>query len=303
MSKRINGTIVLAIIACLLWSSAFAVVKIGLRYSTPLQFAGIRFFLSGLIIIPFTRVGFSGYFESIKKSLKLVLLVSLLQTFVQYALFYKGIEYVPGAIGAIVIGSAPVFIAIVAHFTMSDDKMSLKKTLIILLGLSGVVLVSLSRGNVIFSGNLEIIGILLLIACNINSGFVNVVIAKDKSQISPLVLSSSTMIIGGAMLFLVSVPIEGFTFKTYPLEYYGTLAWLSLLSAIAISIWMVLLKRKNVKVSDLNLWKFIIPIFGAMLSWIILSDESPEIMSVSGMVITGVSLILLSLMNRRKEND
>lgn len=300
MPKILNSTIVLAIIACLLWASAFTGVKIGLRYSTPLQFAGIRFFLSGLIILPFTKTVFKDYIKSIKESWKLVALVSLFQTFVQYALFYKGIELVPGALAAIVIGSTPVFIAIIAHYTMPNDKMSLKKASVILVGLSGVVLVSLSKGNIVYDKSFILVGILLLVLCNINSGFVNVLIAKDKSKISPLVLSSSSMIIGGLMLFCLSVPVEGFSFKSYPLEYYGALAWLSLLSAIAISIWMVLLKRDNIKVSDLNLWKFIIPVFGAILSWVVLPNESPDFLSISGMIITACSLIILNLFNRKK---
>jgi drug/metabolite transporter (DMT)-like permease len=300
MSKTLNSTVVLAIIACLLWASAFTGVKIGLQYSSPLQFAGIRFFLSGLIILPFAKINFLGFLRSVKESLKLVVVVSLLQTFLQYALFYKGIELVPGALAAIIIGATPVFTAIIAHFTMPDDKMSIKKTSIILLGLSGVVLVSLSRGNIVYGKGLELIGILLLILCNINSGFINVFIARDKSKISPLVLSSSSMIVGGIMLFALSVPMEGFRFQIFPAEYYWALAWLSLLSAIAISIWMVLLKRDNIKVSDLNLWKFIIPVFGAMLSWRVLPNESPDVLSVSGMIITGASLILLNLLNRKK---
>jgi len=300
MSKKLNSTTVLAIIACLLWASAFTGVKIGLRYTSPLQFAGIRFFLSGLIILPFIKTGLSGYLKSVIENIKLVILVSLLQTFVQYALFYKGMEYVPGALGAIIIGSGPVFVSITAHFAMPGDRMSLKKTGIILFGLSGVVLVSLSRGDIVLNRSMELLGILLLVACNINSGITNVVIARDKSKISPLVLSSSSMIAGGIMLILVSIPIEGISFRTYPLEYYMALAWLSFLSAVAISIWMILLKRDNVQVSDLNLWKFIIPVFGAVLSWILLPGEDPDLLSVSGMIITGGSLILLNFLNRKK---
>ncbi|RLD64942.1 MAG: EamA/RhaT family transporter, partial [Bacteroidetes bacterium] len=48
---RLN-TAVLAIISCLLWSTAFAGVKIGLEYATPLQFAGTRFFIAGLLVFP-----------------------------------------------------------------------------------------------------------------------------------------------------------------------------------------------------------------------------------------------------------
>ncbi|MFW5877888.1 MAG: EamA family transporter, partial [bacterium] len=54
MNKKVISTNFLAIIACLLWSTAFVGVKIGLEYETPLQFAGERFFISGLLILPFS---------------------------------------------------------------------------------------------------------------------------------------------------------------------------------------------------------------------------------------------------------
>lgn len=298
MDKFTKSSTILAIVACFLWSTAFVGIKIGLQYSAPFQFAGIRFFFAGLMILPFVRQSGS-YVKHIRENWPKVLLLSLLQTFVQYSLFYKGLEHVPGAVGAIVIGSGPMFVALIAHFLMANDKMSWRKTGAILLGLSGVVLVSLGRGSISGGSSMIWLGILLLVLTNINSGFTNVIVAKDGKKIPPLVLSSSTMIIGGMALFLLSTFIEEPMTRPKPATYYFALAWLSFLSAAAISIWTILLKRDGVKVSDLNMWKFIIPVLGAILSWLILPNESPELISVAGMVLTGSSLFLLNYINRK----
>jgi len=302
MRTKLSSTIFLAILACLLWASAFVGIKIGLPYTTPLQFAGIRFFISGLIILPFCSQR-RDYFRIILKNWKVVFVITLLQTFVHYSLFYTGISMVPGALGAIVVGSGPVFVAIVAHFSMPDDKMSLKKAGVILLGLTGVVLVSLERGSLSGEGKLILVGIALLILTNINSGFTNIIVAKDKDKVPPLVLSSASMIVGGVMLFLFSIPVEGLHFSAKPFEYYAALGWLSFLSAAAFSIWFTLLKRPGVKVSDLNMWKFIIPVFGAIFAWILLPDEHPDVLSITGMLITGSSLFLLNYLNRKKNSS
>jgi O-antigen/teichoic acid export membrane protein len=42
----------------------------------------------------------------------------------------------------------------------------------------------------------------------------------------------------------------------------------------------------------LNLWKFITPVAGAILSWLLIPDEHPEWLTISGMIIITVSLIL-----------
>ncbi len=284
--------------ACLLWSSAFVGIKIGLPYTSPLQFAGTRFFISGLIILPFAG-SFSRYWQTVTRNYLKVLVLAFLTMFVQYGLFYIGISLVPAALAAIIIGSGPLFVAMIAHFYMPGDRLTWARLAIFMLGLGGIVLVSLGRNHFSTVHSVSILGIILLILNNTVSGVGNIIVARDGRNIPPLVLSSSTMIIGGAALFLFSIPVEGFRPGPRPFEYYAALVWLSFLSAAAISIWYVLLKRPGVKVSDLNFWKFLIPVAGAALAWIILPDERPTQVAISGMVIIAASLISLNIYKRR----
>ena len=61
-------------------------------------------------------------------------------------------------------------------------------------------------------------------------------------------LSSTSLMIGGLMLSIVSVPFEGTHLGPFPQKYWIALAWLSFLSAAAITIWNLLLTRPGVKV-------------------------------------------------------
>jgi drug/metabolite transporter (DMT)-like permease len=56
--KSKGNTTFWAIIACLLWSTAYAGIKIGLQYDTPFHFAGVRFIISGMIIITASLIMF-----------------------------------------------------------------------------------------------------------------------------------------------------------------------------------------------------------------------------------------------------
>jgi drug/metabolite transporter (DMT)-like permease len=188
----------------------------------------------------------------------------------------------------------------VAHYLMPGDRMTRLKTMVILSGILGVFLVSMGKDPASLTGNIVIAGILLMVAINILSGFNNVLVATDRKMIPPLVISSASMIIGGTALFLFSIPFEGLNFEAKPTPYYISLAWLSLLSAIAISIWITLLKRPGVKVSDLNLWKFLIPLFGAVMSWLLVPGEDAQLLSIIGMIIIAISLLVLNLVNRKK---
>lgn len=292
----IKSTTFLAIIACTLWATAFVGVKIGLKYNSPLQFAGIRFFISGLMILPFIENLRSKTHTAWKNKGK-IMLVGLIQTTLQYALFYTGMNYVPGSLGAMIVGSGPLFVALVAHFLMPGDTLTRKKMFSILLGLSGIVVISLGRKGMGATGDLVVFGIIVLIANNVLTGFGNILVASDKRKIPPLVLSSFSMIFGGALLFTIGAVVEGVRFGPFPLEYYLSLGWLSFLSAAAISIWYTLLKRPGVLVSSLNMWKFIIPVLGAILSWAMLPGENPTILAFLGMLLVTLSLISISIQN------
>ncbi len=295
-----SNTTFLAIVACMLWSSAFVGIKLGIDYTTPLHFAGVRFFISGLMILPFTG-GLKKHWLVFRKNARFIVKIAFLNTFLQYTLFYTGLNMVPAALAAIVIGAGPLFIAMMAHFMMPGDRMTRTKSAIFLLGFLGIILVSFGRNKFSETAEVALLGIVILLGVNIASGLGNVFVARDAGDIPPFILSSSSMIIGGAALFLFSIPLEGYDPGGKPPVYYGALAWLSFLSAAAFSIWFTLLKRPGVRVSNLNFWKFLIPVSGAILAWIILPGEHPTWIAVMGMLIIAFSLIGLNIYKRRTE--
>lgn len=290
-------TNLLAILCCCLWATAFVGIKIGLKYSPPLQFAGLRFFLSGCILL-FLIPKKERKLLLIIKNLRIITIVGILQTTLLYAFFYTGLSLVPASLGAMLVGSGPLFAAILAHIFIKNDKLNLRKVAIISLGFSGIIIISLGKTQGTESNPFLWLGIILLLFNNIVSGLANIVVAKNKRNISAIFLSSTSLIFGGGLLMIISSFFEKWTFSIKPVAYYLSLGWLSFLSATAITLWFILLKRPGVKVSNLNVWKFIIPVLGAALGWLIMPDERPDAYSLAGMFTIALSLLLLNFYNR-----
>jgi drug/metabolite transporter (DMT)-like permease len=292
----------LAIIACMLWATAFVGIKVGLQYTAPLQFAGLRFFISGLMILPFIPA-LTVKIRQAKPHAPKIIFVGFIQTFLQYALFYTGLNYVPASLAALVIGSGPLFVLVVAHFFMPGDLINRRKVAGILPGLAGVAVITIGNKGTGAPGEFIALGVFILILNNTLAGFGNVLVAKTGKNIPPLVLSSFSMLVGGLGLFITGILIEGYVKGPFPLPYYLSLLWLSFLSAAAISIWYTLLKKPDVKVSELNMWKFIIPVFGAALSWLILPGESPDLRSLLGMALVAFALISININHNIKKKQ
>ena len=289
MKKRSN-TIFLAILTCLVWSTAYACIKIGLRYDTPLHFAGTRFFIAGLLIIPFTG-SIRKNIRMIRDNAKIVFYVTLLQIIINYILFYLGMNLVPGALGAVVVGSQPLVTAVMASIMTDNETFTRKKLLTIISGITGVILISAGRQALRLGEASELLGVILILCASTATATGNVLVSTRSKGINPVALNSFSLMVGGLFIYLVSLPLEKQSGITPPIDYLLVLMWLSLASAFAFSIWYRLLQRPEVKVSELNLWKFIIPVFGAIISWIVIPEESPDLLTIAGIIIISTSLI------------
>lgn len=293
--NRSLSTLLLAVTACLLWSTAFVGVKVGLRYTGPFAFAGQRFMLSGVLLLPFwwrRRPSCAAVLEHGG----LLLTVALFQTFLLYGLFYFGMTLVPGALAAMVIGASPLVTAVLAHFCMAGDRLTPVKVAGLLLGLSGVAALSVSRqpwGSA--AGLAELTGIGVLLLANVAGALGNILVARHKAELDSVFLNSTQIFIGGLGLWLLSLGLEAPAAAHLPWTYFAALGWLAFLSAAAFSIWFILLRRPGVRVSELNLWKFLIPVCGALLSWLLLPEEGPSLWPVIGMLCIAAAIVIFNL--------
>lgn len=253
--------------------------------------------LSALMILPFTLKP-SAYIKMVRDNWQVVVLVTVLQTLVNYSLFYLGLDLVPGSLGAVIVGSQPLVTAVVAALMHEEERLTRQKIVTIIFGISGVILISAGRQAFRIGTAAEFLGVIMILLANIATATSNVVVSLKSRGMNPYVLSSASMGVGGIVLYLVSIPVEGSVRSFRPAEYWLDLLWLSFMSAYAFSIWYRLLQKPGVKVSELNLWKFIIPAVGAILSWLLVPGENPELLTIIGMIVITSSLILFFLTSK-----
>lgn len=281
----------LAIIACLFWSSAFATIKIGYRYSTPLHVAGLRFMLAGILAFLFSPKSKDNFVLAWKHK-KTILTISLFQTFGLYTLFHLGISMVSASITALLIGAGPLFIAILANF-VNGEKFTRRKTVSLIVGFSGIAIIAIGRFGGFIQSEVSFLGILLLLTANISGSYGNILISKNKIAVHPIFQNSLQLFIGGLGIFILSIIVEDISWGNKPLEFYLAIGWLGVVASVGFSLWFVVLNMPGVKVSEINLWKFIVPVIGAVLAWILLPEEKPELIIFLGMMLVGLSLVVM----------
>lgn len=296
-----SSVILIAIFCSILWGSAFPVLKISYDklkifpediYSKIL-FAGLRFFIASILIFIIVIFFLKISIKINKKSLRLLLILGLLQTSFQYFFFYNGLAYTSGIKGSILSSIGTFFVVIFAHFIYENDKMNFKKTIGLISGFLGIFLVNWGKGG--FNLAFTLRGEGFLIISGLFSALGTILAKKLSDEIHPFIITAWQMFLGSIVLLIFGFSgtenMLNFTPLTSGLLLYG-----SFLSATAFSLWYALLKYN--RAGEIALYKFIIPVSGSFLSVILIPGESFTIYMLAALIL--VALGIVSVNYKRK---
>ena len=280
----------LALICCLLWGSAFPCIKIGCRLmhissedaSSQILYAGLRFILAGIFALligsTVVRKPLMIKMRSFPKALKL----SCFQTISQYTFFYIGLSRSTGMKSSVITASNVFLSILVAALVFRTEKLTLRKLLGCAVGFSGVVLINLSG----IGGEFKLTGEGFVFLSALSYAFSSALIKKYSQTEDPVMLSGWQFVIGGMFMTASGLTFGG---RISVVNTLGLLmlVYLAFVSATAFSLWSTLIKYNNV--STVSVFGFMNPVFGVVLSYLILMEKSS-----AGFVGTVVALFLVA---------
>lgn len=264
-----------ALICCALWGSAFSCIKIGYELfrvgasdiSSQLLFAGCRFTLAGILVIIFESIRDHSIIKPTRKSLPKVMTLALFQTVLQYTFFYMGLSHIVGVKASIINGTSNVFAVLLAIYMFRIEKMSILKALGCLCGLSGLVLVNLQDATLDLGFTFTGEGFMIISA--VAAAVSTVLIRIFSKNENPVMLSGYQFFSGGIILIIIALIMGG---SLHPVSFkaYILLLYMALISSVAYSLWGILLKYNPV--SKITVYGFMTPVFGVILSAILLKE-------------------------------
>jgi drug/metabolite transporter (DMT)-like permease len=294
------GIIISATASTFLWGSAFPFIKLSYEnldirpqeIGEQMIFAGYRFFLAGIfIIIFFSLLKRQMLFR--RKTLLPVIKIGLFQTFFQYVLFYIGLSYSTGIQGSIIAGTTSFFQILLAHFMYRNDRMSLIKTVGLLLGFAGVIFANLHKGELSMQFGW---GEVLLMLAMLSGALGNILARNGSKEMEVGYLTAYQMVFGSLGLLLVG----SFTSTLFPFVFNQASIWmllyLSFLSAAGFILWNNVMKYNQVGI--VSFYMFLVPVFGVILSSILLGEK------ISFLVLVGLMLVVtgIVIVNRPKHS-
>lgn len=264
-------TVLLALLCCLLWGSAFPTVKtlfgvlsVGSGYGVKILLAGIRFSLAGAILLVYYMLRYQRLPMVKGRAWGQVLLLGMIQTGLMYSFYYIAFYNITGVKASILSQMSIFLVVILSHYVYHDDKMHLGKWLGLGMGLMGILMVNFNSLSGVGMFSFSLVGEGFMIISGLFSTMSTFYVKRVGRQFNPILLNGWQLFSGGLMmLFLGLITAEGtldFSHKaSVPLLVYS-----SLISSGSFTIWYLLLQ--NNKASQMAMIRFSVPVFGSILS-------------------------------------
>jgi drug/metabolite transporter (DMT)-like permease len=281
---------------CIVWSSTWLAIKIGLRDLPPISFVAIRFVIAAaaLLLVSLGRVRLGPLHRG---DYLILAFTGILMFGLNYTLLFWGELHVSSGLAAVLQATIPIFGMLFAHWLLPDEPLRWQKLVGALLALGGVALIC---GRLLdFGGLWAFWGGVGIALGGSAAAFSNVLIKKRAIDIAPAMLAAWQMIFGVIPLLLLGFFVEG-----SPMHFHWTstaifcLLYLALIgSSLTFLLLYWLLPRMSV--TNLQTISLITPAGAVMLGWALGGEKFP-LWSLLGaaVVLVGVWVIFRSIKDR-----
>ena len=273
----------LAAFCCLLWGSAFPAVKIGyglLSISSAdsaeqLIFAGLRFFFAGVVAVLFHSASLRRLRLPARSSLWKATKLGLIQTLVQYALFYIGMAHTSGVKGSVLMAVHVFFAILISAKLFHYERLNAPKLLGCLCGFGGASLArrggkaTIQESGGGLGGGFTLLGDGAVLLAALANGFSISLFKRYAEGEDTLTLCGYQFIVGGGLLLLTGLCCGG-TLPHFTGQSLLLLGYMVLLSAVAQTIWSALTRYNPV--GRVAVYGFLNPVFGVLLSALLLRE-------------------------------
>ncbi|MGB0370211.1 MAG: DMT family transporter [Opitutales bacterium] len=274
------------LLCAVLWGSAFPVIKNSYTalniesFGEQLVFAGSRFVLAGLFLLPLCR---GRFISSIQAAPRLPLGAILLgQTYFQYLFFYYGLSVSSGALGALLVGSGSFWWMLLAPLILKTPAPTRRHWLLLAGCCVGIVCAVYNPDNEISNTGPGSVAFLLATF----SGSVAAIFMKRVAPIAGSLAPTCFSLGGGGLLLLLSSFASWSAYLShFNVITFGVTVYLAIVSAAAFAIWNRLIQRYSV--NTLSGFRFLIPLMGLIESVLFIHGEAlrPGILIGGGIIL------------------
>lgn len=289
------------LVLILVWGTTWAAIRVGLEGVPPFTGVAVRFALAGAVLLALSPL-FDVRLGKSRIERRLWLVNAFGSFVIAYGIVYWGEQYVPSGLTAVLFATFPLFVAILAHFFLPGERLTVRAGAGVLVGFAGVAVIfseDLARlsdpwaertlGGV--GPGIFVAASILLIAPAV-AAVANVAIKRWGKGIHPLSLTGPPMLLASVCLGAVALVVE----RDLPVEWtppaIASLLYLALFgSALNFMIYFRLLDR--LPATRLSLFNYAVPVVAVITGALFLQEPVTwRLAAGAGLVIAGCAVAL-----------
>lgn len=288
-SSQIRIIDLLLFVVVAVWALNFTVIKASLNEIGPYTFNALRFILAAVIIwmIIWRK---KDWFRVSRFHILPLILLGLFGNLLYQWLFIVGIDYTFAANAAIILGTIPIWVAVVSHL-LSIEKMTRLKGIGVILAFTGVIFIITGGQNPVSFGSETFLGDILIIAAAVVFGVYTIFSKKYLINYSPLQFSGIMILTGAISLTLLAIPEMSDTIwsEISPAAFGGVLYSGALAIGFAYLVWNFgIVEVGAIKTSA---YQNLVPVLGLAFGVVIL-NETLTLMQYTGAMIAVSGIVL-----------
>ncbi len=273
--KEKRWAIIFSLMAMFLWGSAIPLIKLtylhaGILPDDPggkIFIAGIRFFMAGLLTYIYFFLFNKEKVERDKINFKFIIILALIQTTLQYSMYYIGLSNTLGSLAAVIQASNAFITVIISVLLIADEKLTTRKVAALIIGSLGLVIINLKDAG---SFHFKLTGEgFILIATTLNA-LASVLIRKYGRDQNSFLMTGTQFLLGATPLIIIGA-LTHTSLVNFDLKLFFMLSYGAFISATSFTIWTSVLQAHSA--SEFGVYKLFIPIFGTILSVLFLGEE------------------------------
>mgnify|MGYP006139998551 FL=1 len=268
MKQAKSGDIFLLLLLGAIWGSSFFNIKIATYSYEPYTLALIRVILATvpmLIVSSFYKIKIQAF----SKNWKIYALVGLCNLTIPFSLIAIGTNKIDSYLAAMLMSTTPITGSILAHFFIKDEKITFLKSLGIILGFSGILLLFFDK---LIINESNYLFVLLIILGSTFYSISGIIILKKLKKSGNVNVTTSTLIWSLITLLPLSFILEEPFQSTPTLKSTLSLIYLGVV-ATGFAWWLrfkILAKNGIVFQTQVT---YLIPIFGVIFGALILDEQ------------------------------
>ncbi|MCA1808122.1 MAG: DMT family transporter [Kiritimatiellia bacterium] len=271
MKKNVLWMELLLFAVALVWAVNFSVAKVALAEIDPMSFNALRFVMAAGLV--WGIIAAIGQWRPLRRrDWPELISLSLLGSLLYQLLFIFGLQRTFSSNAAVMVGTIPVWVAVLSHL-FTQERMNRKKALGVALAFSGVVLILCARPEGVRWSSASFVGDLLTLAAAVAFAGYTVISKRCLHYYPPLQLAAISMSIGGASLVVAGLPsLLRLPWRSISWVGYAGVVYSGLFSlGLAYVIWNYGLQR--VGAVRTATYQNMVPVMGLVLGMLVLGEK------------------------------